>query len=68
MTDAASSTKMPPMMRRSTSWRITIAMKARRPPSASDPVSPMNIVAGLQLNHRKPRHAPTIAPETIASS
>ena len=36
-----------------------IASPAIAPPSPSDPVSPMKIVAGNALNHRKPTHAPT---------
>ena len=39
-----------------------------RPPSASEPVSPMKIAAGGALNHRKPRPAPITAPSTTASS
>ncbi len=68
MTEAASSTKMPPMMSRSISCRMTMAMNARSPPRVRDPVSPIKILAGLQLNHRNPRHAPTMAPATMASS
>ena len=38
------------------------------PPIASEPVSPMMIFAGWQLNQRKPRPAPTSAEQTTASS
>jgi len=40
----------------------------RAPPFASDPVSPMNTIAGGALNQRKPRLAPTSAPHNTASS
>ena len=39
-----------------------------RPPSDSEPVSPMKIIAGGALNQRKPRPAPMIAPHSTASS
>ena len=38
-----------------------IATAPSAPPSASEPVSPMNTCAGFALNQRKPRQAPTIA-------
>ena len=44
------------------------AMAPSRPPSASDPVSPMKIWAGGALNHRKPRPAPINAPQITMSS
>ena len=38
------------------------------PPSASEPTSPMKISAGYELYQRKPRLAPTSAPQKIVSS
>ena len=38
------------------------------PPSASEPTSPMNTSAGYELNQRKPRLAPTSAPQNTVSS
>ena len=47
---------------------VATAMAPSAPPSASEPVSPMKIMAGGALNHRKPRPAPISAPQTTASS
>ena len=41
---------------------------AMPPPSASEPVSPMNTIAGGALNHRKPSPAPTSVPQKTTSS
>ena len=38
------------------------------PPKAKDPVSPINILAGGALNHKKPRQDPIIAPQKIDPS
>ena len=38
------------------------------PPSASEPTSPMKTSAGWELYHRKPRHAPTRAPQNTVTS
>ena len=38
------------------------------PPTESDPVSPMNTIAGGALYQRNPRLAPTNAPQNTASS
>ena len=38
------------------------------PPKDSEPVSPMKIFAGGALNHKKPRHDPTIDPQKIEVS
>ena len=43
-----------------------IAAAASPPPSASDPVSPMNIFAGFLLNTRNPRHPPHTAAQKYA--
>ena len=67
-TDSASITKMPPRMISSTSVLVITAIAAIAPPSPRDPVSPMKIEAGNELNHRKPTHAPTRQPATSARS
>ena len=65
-TERASITKIPPrMISRSSVWVIT----ARAPiaaPSPSEPVSPMKIDAGNELNHKKPTEAPTRQAESRA--
>src|SRR3954452_11695567 len=67
-TDRASITKMPPMMRSSTSVWVITAMAAIAPPRPRDPVSPMNTAAGNELNHRKPMLAPTRQAHMSASA
>ena len=57
-TDSASITKIPPRTIRSTSVLVITASAAIAPPRPSDPVSPMKIEAGNELNQRKPMHAP----------
>ena len=49
---------MPPMMISSTSVLVITASAAIAPPRPSEPVSPMKIEAGNELNQRKPTHAP----------
>ena len=44
------------------------AMVPSVPPSDSEPTSPMNISAGCALYQRKPREAPTSAPQKTVSS
>ena len=55
-------TKIPPRRISSTSVLVMTASPAIAPPSPSEPVSPMKIVAGNALNHRKPTQAPTRQP------
>ena len=55
-------TKIPPMMISRISVFVITASPAIAPPRPSEPVSPMKIVAGNALNHRKPTHAPTRQP------
>ena len=47
---------------------VTTATAPSAPPIASEPVSPMNTMAGGALNHRKPRPAPISAAQNTASS
>ena len=68
MTESASTTKMPPMMASTISWRTMTAMVPSAPPSASAPTSPMKTWAGWVLNHRKARPAPAMAAQKISSS
>ena len=68
MTEAVSSTNRPPMMASTISCLAATAMAPSAPPSDSEPVSPMKIMAGGALNHRKPSPAPTMAPQMMASS
>ena len=56
------------MMASTISCLVATAMVPSRPPSASEPVSPMKICAGGALNHRKPMPAPISAPQITASS
>ena len=68
ITDSASIRKIPPMKTSSTSVSVMIASPAIAPPSAIDPVSPMNTSAGCALNQRKPIVAPIMAAPMIARS
>ena len=52
----------------STSVSVMIASVAIAPPSAIEPVSPMNTSAGWALNQRKPIMPPISAAPTIARS
>ena len=68
ITDTASSTNSPPTMASTISCLMATATVPSRPPSASEPVSPMKIDAGGALNQRNPRPAPITAPHSTASS
>src|SRR5450756_59126 len=68
MTDSASTTKMPPMMASTISWRTITATVPRAAPSARAPTSPMKTCAGWVLNHRNAKPAPAIAEQKINSS
>ena len=46
MTESASATKMPPMMSEKSSVLVMTAMAAKAVPRASEPVSPMKMLAG----------------------
>ena len=68
ITDSVMTTNRPPMSRSSSSVRLRTASPAMPPPRASDPVSPMKILAGGAFHHRKPMHAPISAAATTARS
>ena len=48
--------------------RVVIASPAMAPPRASEPVSPMKILAGEVFHHRKPTQAPARAAAMTARS
>ncbi len=78
--ESPSNTKMPPTNSSTNSSRLTTATSPSRPPSASEPVSPMMMRARRlappgafafhddgQLNGRKPAQAPEMASMAIAA-
>ncbi len=60
-------TKTPPMITSKISIFVKIATALIAPPSASEPVSPINTFAGCALNTRNPKTAPTTATQKIAA-
>ena len=68
ITDSVMRTNRPPSRNSSSSVRVVMASPASAPPRASDPVSPMKILAGGAFHHRKPKQAPITAAATIARS
>ena len=55
---------MPPITTSNNSVLVKIAIAAKAPPNANEPVSPINTLAGFTLYTKKPRHtAATIAPK-----
>ena len=55
---------MPPITTSSNSVLVKMAIAAKAPPKAKDPVSPMNTFAGFTLYTKKPRQtAATMAPK-----
>ena len=63
ITDTASKTNRPPVIAKTISCLVIIPTAPNDPPSDKDPVSPINILAGGALNHKKPRQDPIIAPK-----
>ena len=68
ITEVVTSAYSPPRIRRSSCVDVTMASAASRPPMASDPVSPMKILAGAAFHHRKPATAPMAPAATMATS
>ena len=68
MTERASATNRPPMMMTTNSVLVTTARHPSAMPRASEPVSPMKMSAGCELNQRKPMQAPASAPANRAGS
>ena len=68
ITETVSRTNNPPIMAKTISCLTMIATAAKEPPKERDPVSPIKILAGGALYHRKPKQDPTIAPQKIAIS
>ena len=58
ITDSVMMTNSPPRMTMSSSVRVMIASPASAPPRASEPVSPMKILAGEAFHQRNPKQAP----------
>ena len=56
------------MMMDTNSVFVTTARHPSAMPSASDPVSPMKMSAGKELNHRNPMQAPASAAAKMAGS
>src|SRR6185437_11801620 len=68
ITETVSNTKRPPTMASTISCLTATATAPSAPPSGSEPVSPMNTMAGGALYQRKPRPAPIRAASNTASS
>ena len=66
--DKVSITNTPPTTASDNSWRVKMAMAAREPPKAREPVSPINTLAGWVLNTKKPRREPIKTKQKIAIS
>ena len=59
-TEVISATNSAPSTTASISVRLVTDNPAMMPPSASDPVSPMKILAGAAFHHKKPMQAPAV--------
>ena len=59
--------KIIPINNNQNSFLLRMAIVPNAPPNASEPVSPINIFAGLKLKYKKPRQAPAIAALIIAN-
>ncbi len=67
-TEVTSATNSAPSTTASISVRLVTDSPAMMPPSASEPVSPMKILAGAAFHHRNPMHAPAVAAAMSARS
>src|SRR5258708_5908251 len=61
ITDSVMSTMSPARIAIRNWVRVVIARPTSAPPRASEPVSPMKILAGGEVHHRKPEQAPSPA-------
>ena len=68
ISESTSITKMPPIRSSRISVSVTIAKPAIAPPSAIEPVSPMNTSAGKALYQRNPIVPPISAAASVARS
>ena len=68
MTETASKTNNPPVIAKTISCFVIIPIAPSEPPRDKDPVSPIKILAGGALNHKKPKQDPIIAPQKIEIS
>ena len=59
----ASNTNSPPVIANTISCFVVTQLHLKEPPKTNEPVSPINILAGGALNHKKPIDAPMIAPQ-----
>ena len=66
ITDSASTTKSPPTIASTISCLVATAIAPSAPPSASEPVSPMNTAAGGALYQRNPSPPPISAATKIS--
>ena len=64
-TDKESRTNKPPVIANTISCLVIIPIAPNEPPNERDPVSPINILAGGALNHKKPKQAPIIELQKI---
>ena len=68
MTESASKTNNPPIIKSTYSCLVAIETDPNKAPRDKDPVSPINIIAGGALNHKKPSPDPNKAQHNIANS
>ena len=68
MTDKVSITNRPPATANTISCFRRMDVTANEAPKDCDPVSPINIDAGLELNHKKPSNAPIAEVQKITIS
>ena len=68
ITETASKTKRPPVIAKTISCLVIIPTAPNEPPKDNEPVSPIKILAGGALNHRKPKHEPISAPQNTEIS
>ncbi|CKT77841.1 Uncharacterised protein [Mycobacterium tuberculosis] len=67
-TEVISATNSAPSTTARISVRLVTDNPAMTPPNASDPVSPMKILAGAAFHHKKPMQAPAVAAAMSARS
>ena len=68
ITETVSSTNNPPIITKTISCLEIILTAPNDPPKDKEPVSPIKILAGGALNHKKPKQEPTIDPQKIEAS
>ena len=68
ITETVSSTNNPPIIPKTISCFVIMLTAPKDPPNDREPVSPIKILAGGALYHKKPKHDPTIEPQKIEAS